>query len=492
MKANTSTNPDALNASKLDILGVAMCTSSANMYNILFSMVTYLATGSWGIAVAVAGTIAAAMRIFDGITDPIYTWFLPKLGNKKNVATPQILFGWLLETVSITCLYIFFPQTKSVFLFVLLYAVHIIGYTVTTKASAMMKLLVTTDPKKRPLIARYNQTIIMLFTMVLSLVRSNYLVPKYHGLKGGFFTEMSLLIVIWCTIMIFIGVALTRKFDSAEAFKRNYHGAVDFKLKDIWNLVVHNRAFLMEVISNATDKIASAAASNSATTTMLFGIIIANYKFSGSLSIYTTVVSLVMIWLITGRGQKKGNKTAYLNWCWACCGVAAVTFVFMMLVNPTDISVKPLPTIIFVVLYCLMNSFKSSTGAAVNSLNLDIMDYEFYLHGKYLGPLVSSVGSILAKTVDSFSNIIVASSLIRLGYADTMPQPGDPTSSALFGITMFLWLGMPVLGYIASIIAMKWYPLTAEKMEEVQTHNKELRLANAAKYEAEHTEKAKA
>lgn len=493
MKENTATVTQVPEASKVNILGVALCTSAGNLYNILFAFASYLATGSWGIAVATAGALIAGMRIFDAITDPIYTWFLPRIRfGKIGIAQPQIVLGWLLETVSIACLFIFLPASQNRALFILFYGIHVIGYTIIVKASTLMKLMVTTNPKKRPLIARYNQSIIMIVTMVLSLLRANYLVPKYHGLKGGFFTELSAWILIWCTISVFVGILLSRKFDNRETFERNYHGAVNFKLKDIWNLIAHNPAFITEIISQATDKIASATAGNSAVTTMLFGIIIANYAFSGTLSIYTTIITLVMIWMITGRGVKKGNKESYLTYCWLCIGVAAVTFVFMMLIDPTQVSVNPIITIVFVALYCIMSAFKSTTGAAVNSLNLDIMDYEFYLHGKYLGPLVSSVGSLLSKTVDSFSSIIIAAAVGSLGYVDGMPQPGDPGSTKLFAITMFLWLGMPVLGYVASIIAMKWYPCTKEKMVEVQAHNNELRAQNAAKYEAEQAAKSKA
>ena len=281
MKENTATVTQVPEASKVNILGVALCTSAGNLYNILFAFASYLATGSWGIAVATAGALIAGMRIFDAITDPIYTWFLPRIRfGKIGIAQPQIVLGWLLETVSIACLFIFLPASQNRALFILFYGIHVIGYTIIVKASTLMKLMVTTNPKKRPLIARYNQSIIMIVTMVLSLLRANYLVPKYHGLKGGFFTELSAWILIWCTISVFVGILLSRKFDNRETFERNYHGAVNFKLKDIWNLIAHNPAFITEIISQATDKIASATAGNSAVTTMLFGIIIANPKFA--------------------------------------------------------------------------------------------------------------------------------------------------------------------------------------------------------------------
>ena len=47
-------------------------------------------------------------------------------------------------------------------------------------------------------------------------------------------------------------------------------------------------------------------------------------------------------------------------------------------------------------------------------------------------------------------------------------------------MTMFLWLGLPVLGWICTLVAMKWYPLDREMMEKVQEANKEYRAKQKA------------
>ena len=48
-----------------------------------------------------------------------------------------------------------------------------------------------------------------------------------------------------------------------------------------------------------------------------------------------------------------------------------------------------------------------------------------------------------------------------------------------------MWLGLPLLGWLISIIAMHWYPLTPEKMVEVQAVNAQRRAENRAAAEAE-------
>lgn len=54
-------------------------------------------------------------------------------------------------------------------------------------------------------------------------------------------------------------------------------------------------------------------------------------------------------------------------------------------------------------------------------------------------------------------------------------------TSGIFWVTIFLFVGMPILGWIASLIAMKFYPLDKEKMIEVQAKIAERKAREAAK-----------
>jgi Na+/melibiose symporter-like transporter len=78
---------------------------------------------------------------------------------------------------------------------------------------------------------------------------------------------------------------------------------------------------------------------------------------------------------------------------------------------------------------------------------------------------------MIDKSVSSVGATITALAVASLGYISAQPQPGDALTPALFWMTMFLWLGFPIIGYILTLIAMKWYPLDVDKMAEVRKHN---------------------
>ena len=61
-----------------------------------------------------------------------------------------------------------------------------------------------------------------------------------------------------------------------------------------------------------------------------------------------------------------------------------------------------------------------------------------------------------------------------------MPQVGDELTTGIFVVTMLLYNGMPILGWVISIVAMKFYPLTGEKMKEIEDHIVKVKEANAS------------
>ena len=56
-----------------------------------------------------------------------------------------------------------------------------------------------------------------------------------------------------------------------------------------------------------------------------------------------------------------------------------------------------------------------------------------------------------------------------------MPEVTDAYTPALFWATAFLFIGLPIIGWVCSLIAMKFYPLDDKKMLEVQAKLDEIR-----------------
>ena len=82
--------------------------------------------------------------------------------------------------------------------------------------------------------------------------------------------------------------------------------------------------------------------------------------------------------------------------------------------------------------------------------------------------MMGTLFSFVDKLVSSAAPMIAGVLFAAVGFADKLPDVSTAYSDSLRFASVFLMYGMIVLGNIANVIAMKFYPLSKEKMEEIQ------------------------
>ncbi len=82
------------------------------------------------------------------------------------------------------------------------------------------------------------------------------------------------------------------------------------------------------------------------------------------------------------------------------------------------------------------------------------------------------------KLISSLSNTVIGLCCAAIGYSETLPTVDSPLTPALKFIGLFFMFGIVALALIANLVAMHYYPLTREKMEEVQAAIAEMRKDN--------------
>ena len=92
----------------------------------------------------------------------------------------------------------------------------------------------------------------------------------------------------------------------------------------------------------------------------------------------------------------------------------------------------------------------------------DAIDFELDRSGRYIPAVVSGTYSLVDKLITSFAAVIATGAVALLGYTTTMPQPTDPSTPAIFWMTMALKFGLPIIGWIITLVAMRSCPLTKE------------------------------
>lgn len=453
------------------------------MFIILLTFASYVATGVYGVSTVLAGYIITGTRVFDAITDPLIGLWCDRFESKWGRARPLTIIGWAIMSVSVFAMFklgLGAGMGKlSVLIFILIYLVYILGYTIFNIGSGLVQPIMGKNLKDRAILARGQTVYTTVLSSTISMILAATLMPK-HNYKMGLplFADLCVMVILASAVLIAITyIAVTTSGTDVMA---SYKGMSKdpIKMKDALDLVLHNRDMQMYTIAAASDKLALQTASNSAITVMIFGIIIGNYKFNASLNLVNMFVTLALLFFFVSRlAGKSGLKKANILWTSTSIAMYALMWVFLLCVDTLQITVNPVLKVVFIVLYCAMGASKMATSCVSNPLRYDIIDYEFSRSGRYMPALVNTVYSFIDKLISSLASTIVALSVAMIGYTEGMPQATDELTSGVFWVGTFLWLGVPIIGYVCTLVAMRWYKLDKKTMDEVQRKNAELRAA---------------
>ena len=82
--------------------------------------------------------------------------------------------------------------------------------------------------------------------------------------------------------------------------------------------------------------------------------------------------------------------------------------------------------------------------------------------------MMGTLFSFVDKLISSFAPMIAGVMFASIGFTDILPDASAPYSDALKYTGIFLMYGMLIIGQTFNLVAMKFYPLTKEKMEEIR------------------------
>ena len=100
----------------------------------------------------------------------------------------------------------------------------------------------------------------------------------------------------------------------------------------------------------------------------------------------------------------------------------------------------------------------------------DCSDYETYRSGNYIPGIMGTLFSLVDKLVSSLSATVVGIAVSVIGL-ESLPTQYDPYAPGMNMVVLVLFCIIPMLAWIATLIAMKGYSLTGAKMKEIQAVN---------------------
>lgn len=436
----------------------------------LIGMASYSASIGYGIATAVVGVILTCTRILDGITDPFVAFLFDRINTKHGKIRILLVVGYVIEAIALLSMYSFASSKGfGIVMFTFLYVIYILGYTITNITAQTIPALMSNDPKQRPVIGVWTTAFNYFVPMILTIVLNSVMLPMFGGSYNQAFLTAAAFVCVGVSglgiLLVCISVSAFDKPENLDGIGKKE----PLRIKDMIEVLKHNKPLQAYIAAQASDKIAQQTVAQSVIVTMLYGIIIGNMTLATILSVVSMVPSIVFGAFGAKYAGKYGSKKGIVFWTKVCMVIAVIGYVFFIVIDPTDIAVMgSIPMVLYVLIMLAFNGAKMCVTTADVSFMADVIDYELDRSGRYVPAVVTGTYSLIDKIISSFSALIATGAVALLGYTSTMPQPTDPCTSAIFWFTITLFFGMPFLGWVITLIAMRGCKLDREEMVAVQ------------------------
>lgn len=436
----------------------------------MIGLASYSASIGFGISTAIVGVILTWTRILDGITDPILAFIYDRVSTKYGKIRILLIIGYIIEALALMAMFVWGPgKGLGIIGFTIFYIIYVIGYTIANMTALTINPLISNDPKQRPTISVWSTALNYVIPMALSIALNSVMLPKF----GGSYTieflsaacKLCLVIAALGVVLVCIGVS---EYDKPENFIDFRKKKENLKVKDMAEIVKHNRPLQCYIISAASDKIAQQTTSQAVIVTMMNGILIGNMGLATILGVIGMLPSIIFAVAGAKYAGKYGSQNTIITWTRICIGISVVMWIFLIVIDPKKIASAGICMILYVLLTLLKNGANMCVTTADTAFMSDIIDYEQDRSGRYVPAVVTGIYSFIDKIVSSFSALIATGTVALIGYTSSMPQPTDASTPAIFWATTIIMFGLPILGWICTLAAMHFCHLNKEDMVAVQ------------------------
>lgn len=441
-----------------------------SMYS-LINLASYSASIGYGVTTIVIGYILTCTRILDGVTDPLLAFIYDRVNTRFGKLRILLIAGYLIEAIALLCMFSLFSGKGFGWVtFTFFYIIYVIGYTISNMTAQTIPALMSNDPRQRPLIGVWTTAFNYFVPMILMMILNMVLLPMFGGEYNQAFLTAACLVCLAAaaigTMLVCIGVS---SYDKPEYFEGLERTKEKLKIKDMLDVLAHNRPLQCYIVSNASDKLAQQTGSQSVITTLLFGIVIGNMGISTMLTVISMIPSILFAAAGARYAGKHGSRKGIVTWTWLSMIISVVTLLFFTVVDPGRIAVMMSPAmILYVLLTLLQNGSNMCITTSNTAFMADTIDYELDRSGRYVPAVVTGTYSLIDKIITAFSATVAAGAAALLGYTATMPQPGEACTTAIFWVTMAVKFGMPIIGWLCTLAAMHFCKLDKEEMINVQ------------------------
>ncbi len=472
-----------------------MNNGATNVYFVL--ILSYIATFGnkvLGLAMVFASFMVTGMRVFDAITDPIIGALMDKTNGRFGKFRPFMVIGNIVMAISVILLYMLTPMIPKDLtwlrytIFVLLYAVWVLGYTFQTSVTRSAQPVLTNDPKQRPLFTVFNTVGSLVGMGVMQFIgpilAGDGFAGDYNASWFRIMTPIGVAVSVVLTVLAIIGIW--------EKDNEKYFGIggkqEKVKVSEYISIIKANKPLQRLMIAGGGCKLALAIATNVTVLCMIYGCMMGNYDGLYLPMMVLGYVFSAPFFLLTVRtSQKHGQKRSLMTYV-AVALVCYIGVLILLLLWQKDNAVFNLSvyqgtlfksdfkfsvnlyTILFILFFGVGYGAYYSTADMPIPMVADCADYETYRSGKFIPGIMGTLFSLVDKLVSSLSATVVSIALIFINIHD-LPTKTTPYTEGMNLVVIALFCIVPMVAWGLTLWAMKGYELDGKRVKIIQAVN---------------------
>lgn len=434
-------------ASFVDVLKYSFGGLGSNLaFFLTMSYLTFFYTDIFGINTMVVASLMLVSRLIDAATDPLMGMIGDHTRSKFGRYRPWIIAGAPLLGFLTFMLFTapdLSPNMKIVYVYVI-YILYSLASTVVNIPYHSLTPVISKDPNQRTSIVAWKQGMGTVAQFIVTIAALP-LVEVFGGGKQG-----------WGIFGALIGILLTIAFWICAWGGKEYD-VVDMKAErkpfNMFNdlrLLFGNKPMIMLMIAFGTDVLANAT--YSAVNMYYFKYVLNRVDLVPTVASAILFAGIASLPLLPLLSKMIGKKKLY----WIGSAMSIIPLVVMWL-KPTA------PVLILMSMmaaFGFMSRIPSNLGWAMLP---ECVDYAEWKYGARGDGLITSSLTFINKLGMAVGGFIASFFLGMVGFAANQNQ-----SQAVIDMIVFLRFGMPVLGYVASLISMYFYEITSEKYKQIR------------------------
>ncbi|MFC1568716.1 MFS transporter [bacterium] len=438
-----------------------------------------------GVNAAWIGVALTIPRIWDAFSDPLMGKISDNFHSRWGRRRPFIVGGAIMMGLLFGLVWMVpetWNQTTKIIYFVLMQILFYTCYTVFAVPFKALTYEMTPDYNERnkvmAFVAFFHKLAEFLYEWIIPLaavISSTYFVSK---IPEGQKVEMTgIIIVTWVVgIVLMAGIGVIPGLFVRERFQKKTEHQEKVKLLTSSKEAFSSRAFQILVSIIILNVLAGILASNIDHFVMTYymadGDIALGSIWKGLLSSGYAVVGFAFIPIITWIAGKFGKKGAlYFVYSLTVFGGMMKWFIFQpghQIFYIGTVAIDP----IILIDPLLCGPMWVAVKILLESMMADICDEDELLHGKRREGVFGAVFTWLEKTALSLAALGVGLSIWLAGFNHELGGNQDPKT---FLIMRLFLAGAPAITALFAIVALKFYPITAERANETRRQLEERR-----------------